>query len=301
MKKSSFITSILTSALISTSAFAIETTIATDTMITYSDQSAEAITVNNGVNLSIIDGGSLELTHSQTPYTLTMNPASSLVIANGGSVYCTASTSGISLKQSTATIAADAGNVQVKRIVLWQNSTLVLEKENALRAPDNSAAIIMMVGENATLHAKASQEIGLWDVRLDSRFVFGDANVESNVTLSFNGVMGMVTAGEEVLNVTLENFDASDSIYFSDASVVYAFESDTNTITLYKEGVSGNSGMMREFTKYHFEGFDGNLELIMEGNGTRLVLGASAIPEPAEWASIFGAIALGLAVYRRRK
>ena len=27
----------------------------------------------------------------------------------------------------------------------------------------------------------------------------------------------------------------------------------------------------------------------------------SAIPEPAEWAAIFGAIALGLAVYRRRK
>ena len=28
---------------------------------------------------------------------------------------------------------------------------------------------------------------------------------------------------------------------------------------------------------------------------------ASAIPEPAEWAAIFGAAALALAVYRRRK
>lgn len=27
----------------------------------------------------------------------------------------------------------------------------------------------------------------------------------------------------------------------------------------------------------------------------------TAVPEPAEWAAIFGAIALGLAVYRRRK
>ena len=35
--------------------------------------------------------------------------------------------------------------------------------------------------------------------------------------------------------------------------------------------------------------------------GFELTLSGTAVPEPAEWAAIFGAIALGAAVYRRRK
>ena len=36
-------------------------------------------------------------------------------------------------------------------------------------------------------------------------------------------------------------------------------------------------------------------------DGYWALYGVSAVPEPAEWAMIFGALALGLAVYKRRK
>ena len=42
------------------------------------------------------------------------------------------------------------------------------------------------------------------------------------------------------------------------------------------------------------------MEEILYNGGTAYQLGLN-IPEPAEWAAIFGAIALAFAAYRRRK
>ena len=39
----------------------------------------------------------------------------------------------------------------------------------------------------------------------------------------------------------------------------------------------------------------------VDGEANAFWVNAVAVPEPAEWALIFGAIALGLVIYRRRK
>ena len=56
--------------------------------------------------------------------------------------------------------------------------------------------------------------------------------------------------------------------------------------------------------KYRF--IDGNGNALTDltytaVEGGWLLTGMTAVPEPAEWAMIFGGIALGLAIYRKRK
>ena len=43
-----------------------------------------------------------------------------------------------------------------------------------------------------------------------------------------------------------------------------------------------------------------NMNFVSDGNSLSVIFSV-AVPEPAEWAMIFGALALGLAIYRRRK
>ena len=63
-----------------------------------------------------------------------------------------------------------------------------------------------------------------------------------------------------------------------------------------------SNGDINSFTTKFLEGYDG--ELFLKDNALWVKFTTvlpSAVPEPAEWAMIFGGIALGLAVYRRRK
>ena len=127
------------------------------------------------------------------------------------------------------------------------------------------------------------------------------------VTLTFVentklNVMGYLDATN--FNMSLVDFTETNSIFFASQVVgvegdcivkleeissdykVSFYNGDTvaKTITLQGADLSDFS-----FTKTTIDGVDGYL------------LSAVAVPEPAEWAMIFGGIALGLAIYRRRK
>ncbi len=52
---------------------------------------------------------------------------------------------------------------------------------------------------------------------------------------------------------------------------------------------------------YTINGQDAVATLTKEGDGYYINLSTAAVPEPAEWAAIFGAIALGFVAYRKRK
>ena len=78
--------------------------------------------------------------------------------------------------------------------------------------------------------------------------------------------------------VKLEELGSDYAVSFYNGDTV------AKTITLQGADLSDFS-----FTKTTIDGVGGYL------------LSAVAVPEPAEWAMIFGAIALGLAIYRRRK
>ncbi len=74
----------------------------------------------------------------------------------------------------------------------------------------------------------------------------------------------------------------ADTIYVSGTQY-------TNAIKLVALDADGNEIVLDKADKW-----------IIDTNGALNIV-ATAIPEPAEWAAIFGAFALGLAVYRRRK
>ena len=65
---------------------------------------------------------------------------------------------------------------------------------------------------------------------------------------------------------------------------------ELQNLSFYEEDVDGDTTTLSKL--------DVNFVETVAGSGQYWV---NAVPEPAEWAMIFGAIALGFVIYRRRK
>ena len=161
------------------------------------------------------------------------------------------------------------------------------------------------VGKQATINMSADQSIK-WDVRDSSTKGIFRLNITDGASL-------FVVAGEYGVNTTsgssvmLMGDDLMDGYIYFVSSMVSSFDNDAKTITL--------RGMKDGVENLHTVSFvDKNGNEITGENYPNLEIGkttidgveyvyatVAAIPEPATWAAIFGAIALGLAVYRRRK
>ncbi len=101
----------------------------------------------------------------------------------------------------------------------------------------------------------------------DSEFIVTSAT--SN--LSLNGANGFTDYYVEFIN-----FDGEDKIFF-------------------RKKLNAN-----EFARLSINGLSGDDIICTEGDGG-FYYSVAAVPEPAEWAAIFGAIALGFVAYRRRR
>ena len=112
------------------------------------------------------------------------------------------------------------------------------------------------------------------------------------LTLNFNNDATFVVAGITVYGctpvVTINNFE-NDSMFFLD-SVVYGYDS----ITDFKAIASTGEEYNKDDLKLVAGTYNGQA-------GYWLTVPALAVPEPAEWAMILGGLALGFAIYRRRK
>jgi hypothetical protein len=115
-----------------------------------------------------------------------------------------------------------------------------------------------------------------------------DTTAELKITLSENEDVKLVLTGGVPLNAAA---GTASTITFSGLNIgderVF-FVSSKDELTLH-QGYSflSDAGYALDFVKGTYNGQAGFWMM--------------AVPEPAEWAVIFGAIALGLAVYRRRK
>ena len=113
----------------------------------------------------------------------------------------------------------------------------------------------------------------------------------NDAVLSIMGWQG--SAAEESMKLV----DFVDySIFLSDGDkddIVYALEDNLLTIT---QGKSVKKVSILDADGSAFEGL-----ALHATEGGYFLASATAVPEPAEWAMIFGAIALGFAIYRRRK
>ena len=106
--------------------------------------------------------------------------------------------------------------------------------------------------------------------------------LENSAKASFRGIG--VFSGANV-DMTIEGF-AADSVFFDsnywwDSAQITATDTDNN---VYQKDQLELVAVGEEFAKYG-----------------KYVLSVKAIPEPATYAAVFGALALALAVYRRRK
>ena len=87
----------------------------------------------------------------------------------------------------------------------------------------------------------------------------------------------------------MKNFE-NDAVFFTTTAMgnYEKMITDVNVITADGEEYGKDD---LSFIADTFKGYDGYW----------MTVPALAVPEPAEWAMIFGGIALGLAIYRRRK
>jgi hypothetical protein len=211
-------------------------------------------------------------------YALTIGSAGVVTFGEGGSL--TATENGrISLSGS---IIANSGtnSITASQIVFWgQTNSLEVNGENVF---------VLANGQNRTILNIASQvtaSIKLTDTNEFGQIIFQNDeknhNVRLNLTLDFKGA---------------DDYVYFDSVMFSQHARIYVENFENNKIKF--------GSISRIETA--LELFDLSTETAIDyqwvaTDGGYWLNFATAVPEPAEWAMILGAIALGLAVYRRRK
>lgn len=120
------------------------------------------------------------------------------------------------------------------------------------------------------------------------------AGASSNIILGANNTFkGLTNNAGKTLNLTLNGnvFTVQDDIDFSSFDLYIAdFENDCVQISTVTEGWAEHiTAMYKGVALSDLQLKDGFL------------FSATAVPEPAEWAFVFGALALAFAAYRRRK
>ena len=239
----------------------------------------------------LVDGGSLINTTTKTStYAFNISDGKTITLKNGGTIN-TSATSFIGLTGGTLSVDATS-KILAKHIVFNQSKgTLELSHASNLAAGTNIFVKDLSASANAKIVlTKCGEAYEIATLR---------ALRNSQLTIDLNGaelhiasVAGYEPAKGSDLTLTFLDFEnglvkvdgwTSDLISSGEFEISPTTSGNTNTIKLVAYDKSGNllSGLWS-----------------VDSNG---FLANSAIPEPAEWAAIFGAIALGLAIYRRRK
>ena len=250
-------------------------------------------------------------------YALRINSDSSVIVADGGKLIAPTS---IGVYSSTADnfvldqgnlIVEEGGHVQNGKIGM-QSGTLTINQENGIVGMLNSPykyAFICPVTTNGIIKLNASQGF-VADMRANSKLTFKkDVGNDAILTISDAFINGNVNNISSI-SMTFENFDTrSFFLETGNHSVFSLTENDTKLIVTFTD--PSNSAVRNQTYSFYslINGQEVAFEsIVLESGINNGVSGywvydsaLVAVPEPAEWAIIFGAIALGLAVYRRRK
>ena len=164
--------------------------------------------------------------------------------------------------------------------------TLNLDKENALSA---TKTLRIYVGGNGKVEINASANQNLcWDAR-GNGYIF---NVSDGAKLFYKS-MNLTGA----IHTTTQTIDSLDGDILFAKSMVESYDEDSLSLVL---KTSGNATVF-DFSFTNNTGSDLFMgEKTIDGVDY-VYISNTQIPEPAEWAAIFGAVALAFAAYRRRK
>ena len=260
------------------------------------------ITLNDSTKKLLItatdkDSGGLSVSKGKAWYDVVCQGSNKITVKDGGTISLSAS-NGLTIYDSDGTSTLDltidstAGDVSIRKVYINTGSMLTvnLHKVNALGVGSQIGSAC--VGKHLTVNMDCDQNVSL-DFRNNTINAFNITN-GATLTVSGWGYVSGATTSKLILADELKN----GSIFFSDKCSDWDVESwdaensaftvkrKTNTMTIYF--VDENEEQLKDLS---FTAVDGGW----------LITGMQAVPEPAEWAMIFGGIALGLAIYRRRK
>ena len=308
------ITSIFLASLTSTS-FAFPTAIDSDYTVKAgeTENATSACQFTKASTLTV--NGTLSFDTS-AQYALRINYDSSVIVADGGkliapksnSVYSDVASNFVLTKGNL--IVEEGGYVQNGKIGM-ENGTLTINQENGIAGMIGSSykhAFICPVTKNGIVKLNASQGF-VADMRKDSKLTFKkEAGNDAILTISDTYINGAVN--NTSASFTLENFDTRS--FFLETGNHSVFSLTENDTRLYITFTDPSNSAVRNQTYSFYNLVDGKdvafESIILESGINNGVSGywvydsaLVAVPEPAEWAIIFGSLALGFAIYRRRK
>lgn len=271
-------------------AFSASTFAALESPITASIDIDSPETVNSQLIVRSLDGNNVRLkisgpeallTSTKSGYAIDLEENTSLLIEYKGGLNITPENSGVSIRNGASMMVNRiVGDVKMAKVVVW-GGTLTIRKENAF-SYGNAGTILMLVANGSYMVLDASQSFNKMDIRYNSKIKFSDG-----VTLNFKNID--ISNSASKIDVVLEDFSNTNSICFGSASGL--------SLT---DGVLTVSNSTKS-VDYTFKDKAGEImkNLVLDAATNTLTL--ASIPEPSTYAAVFGALALGLALYRRRK
>lgn len=271
-------------------AFSASTFAALESPITASIDIDSPETVNSQLIVRSLDGNNVQLkisgpeallTSTKSGYAIDLEENTSLLIEYKGGLNITPENSGVSIRNGASMMVNRiVGDVKMAKVVVW-GGTLTIRKENAF-SYGNAGTILMLVANGSYMVLDASQSFNKMDIRYNSKIKFSDG-----VTLNFKNID--ISNSASKIDVVLEDFSNTNSICFGSASGL--------SLT---DGVLTVSNSTKSID-YTFKDKAGEImkNLVLDAATNTLTL--ASIPEPSTYAAVFGALALGLALYRRRK
>ena len=181
------------------------------------------------------------------------------------------------------------GTIQLNTLGGVSGTTnLVLDKKNAIISDGKASTSTRLYSNGAKINLSASaDQTFIWDDRSAGAFTF---DISDGAKILFESIWpaGSTLNQKQTLN-------SLDGEILFEKSLVTGYDADNLTISVKSGGTAGTIAFVNKTGGDVFVG-----EKTIDG-GEYVYISNTQIPEPSTWAAIFGAVALGVAVYRRRK
>ena len=229
----------------------------------------------------------------KAPTTLNFTGKGALNLANSST------NGGMYISQATTmNFEKGCGGLQTGKIAVADTDLSVfnINEKNAIYSNTKSDPILcLVVGKAARFNLTADQAFSM-DLRHNST-VNVSATAGSNLIFSSVSQVSLQSSGNAPVSKInfLEDFEGAVLI---DTDSLTSFDVENKQVVVNE----GSKNCVLNFTAdsgFDWDSITWTEDFMYEGN-SYLRIGV-AVPEPAEWAMIFGAIALGFAIYRRRK
>lgn len=226
-------------------------------------------------------------------YALDIKSGATVNVLNGGHIDMNSNTKDFKVIKVDGVFNVESGTVSTNKITLGTSSKFILSQANAISPSSLPTAYLTLAGNNMSVEMNASQTFIL-DIRQTATGTF---DIASSAVLTVSDWYIHTTVADTVdpTVIVLKDF-VSNSIFLADSTNTTYEMSDGGVLSVfYTEG----SVVKKQRFSFLDESGDLIAMKLVDGDGGKYL--STAIPEPAEWAAIFGALAMGLALYRRRR